>query len=136
MLKRLSIAEFIGCLIDFIEEKTGLRCYDSPDNKESPFYSVQLVSSEPGDTKTMFIDVYQVWIHCIGAPTKPHSTAPVLALVRQLEEAMTDDVELPEPYQMQRQVYGGLRTLKVDESDEGHAVLSFDFHVCYGFRCK
>ena len=136
MLKRLSIAEFTGCLIDFIEEKTGLRCYDSPDNKESPFYSVQLVNSEPGDTKTMFIDVYQVWVHCIGAPTRPYSTAPVLALVQKLEEAMTDDLALPEPYRVQRQVYGGRRTLKRDESDEGHAVLSFDFHVCDGFRCK
>jgi hypothetical protein len=136
MLQRLSVAEFLGCLIDHIEGNTELRCYDDPNNKESPLYSVQLVRSEPADTKTMYVDVYTVWVHCISEPTRPYSTAPVLALVQKLEEAMSEDVALPSGYQLVRQVYGGLQTLKKDESDEGHAVLSFDFHVCYGFRCK
>lgn len=136
MLKRLSMAEFLGCLIDHVEERTGLSCYDDPNNKKSPFYSVQLVRSEPANTKTEFRDVYQVWIHCISAPANPFSNAPVLALVQALEEAMTDDMELPDPFCVQRQDYGGLQTLKKDESGEGHAVLSFDFNVRYGFRCK
>ena len=136
MLKRLSIAEFLGCLIDHIEARTGLRCYDDPNNKESPLYSVPLVRSEPSDTKTLYVEVSTVWGQCIAEPTRPHSSAPVLALVQKLEEAMTDDVRMPRGYQLVGQVYGGLQTLKEDESGEGHAVLSFDFHVCYGFRCK
>lgn len=136
MLQRLSMAEFLGCLIEHIEASTGLRCYDDPNNRESPLYSVQLVRSEPADTKTMYVDTYEVWVHCISAPTKPYSNAPVLALVQSLEEAMTEDVALPRGYKLVRQVYGGLQTLKEDESHEGHAVLSFEFHVCYGFRCK
>lgn len=137
MLKRLSIAEFLGCLISHIEEATGIPCYDSPDNRESPLYSVQLIRSEPAHTKTMYVDHFEVWVHCISEPVRPqYSNAPVLALVQTLEEAMSDDVALPEPYRMYMQVYNGLQTLKMDESKEGHAVLSYDFHVCYGFRCK
>lgn len=137
MLRRLSIAEFIGCLIDHIEKRTGIPCHDSPENKPSPLYSVQLVRTEPADTKTMYVDVYQVWVHCISAPaTGEYSNAPVLDLAQGLEEAMSEDLALPSPYRMFRQVYNGLQTLKMDESREGHAVLSYDFHVCYGFRCK
>ena len=136
MLRRLSIAEFLGCLITHIEAKTELDCYDDPNNKESPLYSVQLNRSEPADTKTMYVDSYDVWVHCIAAPVKPNSTAPVLALVQKLEEAMTDDVALPRGFEVIRQSYDGLQTLKTDESGEGHAVLAYTFHVCYGFRCK
>lgn len=136
MLKRLSIAEFLGCLIRHIEEKTGLPCYDSPLNKPSPLYSVQITKTKPQDTKTMYVDRYDVLIHCISEPTETQSTAPVLELVQKLEEAMTDDVAIPQQFQLLRQVYGGLQTVKVDESNEGHAVLSFSFSICYGFRCK
>lgn len=136
MLKRLSIAEFLGHLIGAVSERTGIPCYDSPEDRPSPLYSVQLVRSEPADTKTMYIDVYSVWIHCIGAPVRPYSNAPVLSLVQALEEAMSDGLALPEPYLLYRQVYDGLQTLKMDETGEGHAVLSFTFHICYGYRCK
>ncbi|RVU97061.1 DUF5072 domain-containing protein [Coriobacteriales bacterium OH1046] len=137
MLKRLSIAGFLGCLITAIAERTGIPCYDSPEDKESPFYSVQLVRSEPADTKTMYVDVYSVWVHCISEPVRPrYSNAPVLELVQALEEAMSDGLALPEPHLLYRQVYDGMQTLKMDETGEGHAVLSFAFHVCYGFRCK
>lgn len=135
-MRRLSIAAFLGCLIRHIENETGRRCYDDPDGKASPFFSVQLVRSDPADTKTMYVDAYEVWVHCISEPVTPHSNAPVLMLVNELEEAMTEDIALPEPYSIFRQEYSGVQTLKKDESGEGHAVLSFRFHVCYGFRCK
>lgn len=137
MLKRLGIADFLGCLITTIADRTGVPCYDSPDNEESPLYSVQLVRSEPADTKTMYIDVYTVWVHCISEPVKPrYSNAPVLSLVQTIEEAMTEAIALPEPYLLYRQDYDGLQTLKADETGEGHAVLSYTFRICYGFRCK
>ena len=136
MIQRLSIAVFLGCLIDHIEAKTGRKCYDDPNGKASPFFSVQLVKSEPANTKTMYVDVYEIWVHCISEPVVPYSNAPVLELVNELEAAMTEDIELPEPYCLVRQEYGGLQTLKKDESEEGHAVLTFGFHICYGFRCK
>lgn len=136
MLQRLGVAQFLGCLIDHIESRTGHPCYDDPNNRASPLYSVQVSRVEPVDTKTMFADSYEVWVHCIAEPTVPYSNAPVLALVESLEEAMTEEVELPEPFQLLLQSYGGMQTLKQDESHEGHAVLVYTFRVCYGFRCK
>lgn len=136
MMKRLSAAEFLGCLIATIEKRTGISCYDNADNKPSPLYSVQLLRTEPANTKTMFIDRYEVSIHCISEEVEPYSNAPVLRLVQQLEEAMTDDLKLKVPYLLHRQDYLGLQALKKDPSGEGHAVLNFTFHICYGYRCK
>ncbi len=136
MMARLGIGEFLGCLIDHIEQRTGLRCHDFPDNEESPMYSVEVEGSAPENTKTMYVDVYSVTVHCISGPTEPYSNAPVLRLVRSLEEAMSEDVAVPEPFLLYRQEYEGLRALKRDETGEGHAVLAFKFWVCYGLRCK
>ncbi|MEY8314152.1 DUF5072 family protein [Adlercreutzia muris] len=136
MYRRLSIAQFLGSLIGFIEERTGVKCYDDPDNKPSPLYSVQLVRTQPQNTKTMYIDTYEVWVHCISEAVQPHSNAPVLNLVQTLEEALSTDLPLPEPFKLYRQEYEGLQTLKRDESGEGHAVLAYRFFICYGYRCK
>lgn len=136
MLKRLSIAEFLGALIDWVSERTGVPCCSDPNGKASPFYAVELLRTEPQNTKTEFVDRYDVSIHCISEPVRPYSSAPVLDLVQKLEEAMSDDLELPEPFDLCRQEYGGLQAVKRDESDEGHAVLSFSFLIGYGFRCK
>lgn len=135
-LKRLGIGELDGLLIEHVKQGTGLPCYDSPDGKESPFYSVEIVKTEPQDTKTMFVDSCEVWVHCISKPTRPYSNAPVLRLVSRLEEAMTEDIALPGPYELVSQDYEGLQALKGDESGEGHAVLSYTIRVCYGFRVK
>lgn len=136
MLQRLSIGQFLGCVIDELERRTGVPCHYDPEGMPSPFFSVQLVKTEPANTKTMFIDRFEVWVHAISEPTKPYSPAKALELVQRLEEAMTEDIELPEPFSLFRQECGGLQTLKRDPTDEGHAVISYSFHVCYGLRCK
>lgn len=136
MMQRMSIGELLGIVAGTVEERTGIRCVDCPDNEESPFYSVEFVQSEPANTKTMFVDRHRLWLHCIAAPVQPHSNAPVLRLVKALEEALTRDIELPEPLRLNNQTYEGVQALKKDESGEGHAVLSYTFEVCYGFICK
>lgn len=136
MMQRIGIGEFLGCLIDHIEEKTGTRCYDSPEDEASPLYSVELETTEDKQTKTMFLDVFNVNVHCISEKVRPYSSAPVLRLVQELQEAMTDDVALPAPFFLNAQTFNGLRSIKQDASGEGHAVLSYSFQVCYGFRCK
>lgn len=136
MLQRLSVAQLIGCLIDHIEGATGIRCYDYPDNVEAPLFSVEVEATSAANTKTAYIDVFNVRLHCISEPTNPYSNAPVLALVQTLQEVMTDRLELPEPFSLYRLDFTGLQTLKRDESGEGHAILEYQFYVCYGFRCK
>lgn len=136
MLQRMSIGEFLGVLIETVGERTNLPCVDSPDGEKSPFYSIELMPSEPANTKTMFVERYRVWIHCIAAPVVPYSNAPVLRLVQKLEEALTKDIPIPEPFRLNNQTYEGVQALKKDESGEGHAVLAYSFDVCYGFMCK
>ena len=136
MLERLDIGEFLGLLIDHVTERTGVRCYDFPDNVPSPLYGVELDAVEPENTKTMFIDAVSVKIHCVSRETEPYSSAPVLAMVKALQEAMTEDLVLPAPFLLYGQECEGVRALKRDESGEGHAVLAYRFLVCYGYRCK
>ena len=136
MIQRLGIGEFVGLLIDHIEAKTQLPCYDSPDGKASPFYSVEFVKSDPDNTKTMYVDVVEVWIHCISEEVVPYSNAPVFAMVKKLEQAMGENFTLPPPFKLFSTEYNGVQTIKKDESGEGHAVLSFSFRICYGFAVK
>ena len=67
---------------------TGLKCYDAvPDNASSPFYFAEIVRILPQNTKTMFRDIYTVWIHCIAE--KSDSSVGIYNLIEQLQEALT-----------------------------------------------
>ena len=61
---------------------------------------------------------------------------PVYNLIQKLEEALTEDISLPEPYQLVMQTNNGIQTIKTDETGEKHAVLAYEFMICYGFKCK
>lgn len=135
-MKRLGIEQFLGYLIEHITKHTGIKCYDFPNNVPSPLYSVDIESTEQERTKTMYLEIYNIDIHCISAKSNPYSNAPVLKLVGRLEEALSTDVVLPDPYQIYLQDYKGLLTVKRDESGEGHAVVSYQFSVCSGYICK
>lgn len=130
------MARFLGCLIEAIEQGTGLPCYDSPDKKASPFYSVELQRSDPENTKTMYVDAITVWVHCISEPTHPYSSARALSMENDLEKALYDGFALPEPFSLYRVECNGIQTIKRDETDEGHCVVEFAFRVCYGLRVK
>ena len=67
---------------------------------------------------------------------KGDSSVQVYELIQNLEEALTDDIELPEGYELIMQTNNGIQTIKTDETGEKHAVISYDFTVCYGFKCK
>ena len=116
-------------------EKTGKRCYDAvPLNAESPFYYAELVSITPVNNKTMYRDQYTVWIHCIAEASE--SSVGVLNIVTELEEALTENITLPEGFELIRQESQGVQTFKMDESGEKHAVCSYMFDISYGFRIK
>lgn len=137
MLKRLGIADFLGLLIHHIEAQTGKRCYEAPEDQKSPFYALELVETVPKNTKTQFIDRYQVTLHAIAAPSKgPFSFQPVAELEQELEEAMTVPLEVPEPFYLVNQDFVGLNGLKKDPSGEGHAIITVYFDISYGFICK
>lgn len=137
--QRLSPTTLIAAIQGQIESKTGLKCYDYVAlNTPSPFYFVELIQTAPANNKTMFRDVYTVNIHCIAEPPKGDvvSSEGVYSLIEQLEEALTEDIKLPEPFDMIMQTNNGIQNIKTDETREKHATISYDFMVCYGFKCK
>ncbi len=135
MYKQLGLVDLIHGIQAKVEEKTGVKCYDAvPRNAPSPFYFAEVIGKRPAHTKTMYRDVYTVWIHAVAQPGD--SSVQIYEMIQQLEEALTEDVPLPEGFELILQTSNGVQTIKTDETNEKHAVLSFEFTVCYGFKCK
>lgn len=133
--QKLSPITLIKAIQNQVEAETGLRCYDHvPFNEKSPFYYAELTRTLPANTKTMYRDNYTVTIHCIAE--KSPSSVGVYELIEKLGSALSEDIILPEPFEMVLQTDNGVSTIKEDESGEKHAVASFSFMVCYGFICK
>ncbi len=133
--KQLGLVDLIAAIQRKVEERTGLRCLDSvPDNEPSPFYYAEIVGKRPAHTKTMWRDVFTVWIHAIAEPGD--SSVQVYEMIQKLEEALTEDIELPEEYELIVQTNNGIQTIKKDETGEKHAVLAYEFMVCYGYKWK
>lgn len=135
MYTQLGLLDLIAAVQEKVEDKTGLKCYDVvPDNASSPFYFAEVVGKRPSHTKTMWRDIFTVWIHAIAEPTD--SSVPVYRYIQMLEEALTEDIQLPEEFELVRQTNNGVQTIKTDETNEKHAVLAYEFMVCYGFKWK
>ncbi|MFR8002529.1 MAG: DUF5072 family protein [Hydrogeniiclostridium sp.] len=135
MYKQLGIVDLIHAIQGKVEQKTGAKCYDAvPRNAPTPFYFAEVIGKRPAHTKTMYRDVYTVWIHAIAQPGD--SSVQIYGMIQQLEEAMTEDISLPDGFELVLQTSNGVQNIKTDETNEKHAVLSFEFTVCYGFKCK
>lgn len=137
MLKKLGLVDLISALQSKIEQHTGVRCYDSvPKNAPSPFYFAEVVGKRTDDTKTMFCEVFEVWVHAISEPEDNGSSIGIYRLIESLEESMTEDIVLQEGYNLIRQANTGVQTIKTEETKEKHAVIAYDFKVSYGFKVK
>lgn len=135
MHKRLGLVDLISAIQLKVEDKTGLKCYDAvPSNAPSPFYFAEVVQKKADNTKTMLRDVFTVFIHAVAEPTG--SSEQIYDLIQKLEEALSEEIELSEEYELILQTENGLQALKTDETDEKHAVISYDFTVCYGYKFK
>ena len=135
MYKRLGLVDLISAVQLKVEDKTGLKCYDAvPSDAPSPFYFAEVVQKKADNTKTMLRDVFTVFIHAVAEPTG--SSEQIYDLIQKLEEALSEEIELSEEYELILQTENGLQALKTDETDEKHAVISYDFTVCYGYKFK
>ena len=131
----MGLVDLISAIQNKVEERTGIRCYDAvPINKISPFYYAEVVGKRPAHSKTMWRDIFTVWIHAIAEPGE--SSVQIYELIQKLEEALTEDIDLPEEYELIMQTNNGIQTIKTDETKEKHAVLAYEFMVCYGYKCK
>lgn len=133
--QKLSPVTLIAAVQKKVEALTELRCYDHvPLNEESPLYFAEITRIRPANSKTMYRDVYSVAIHCIAEESP--SSVGVYNLIENLQSALSEDITLPEPFELVMQTDNGVQTIKTDESGEKHAIVNFDFMVCYGFMCK
>lgn len=133
--QKLSPVTLIAAVQDKVEALTGLRCYDHvPLNEASPLYFAEITRIRPANSKTMYRDVYSVAIHCIAEESP--SSVGVYNLIENLQSALSEDITLPDPFELVMQTDNGVQTIKTDESGEKHAIVSYDFTVCYGFICK
>ncbi len=135
MYKQLGIVDLISAIQSKVQDSTNMACYDAvPGNTPSPFYFAEVVGKRPAHSKTMWRDVFTVWIHAIAEPGD--SSVQIYEMVQNLEEALTEDISLPEEFELIMQTDNGIQTIKTDETGEKHAVLAYEFKVCYGFKCK
>lgn len=133
--QKLSPVTLVAAVQDKIEALTKLRCYDHvPLNEASPLYFAEITRIQPANSKTMYRDVYSVAIHCIAEESP--SSVGVYNLIENLQSALSEDIALPEPFELVMQTDNGVQTIKTDESGEKHAIVNFDFMVSYGFMCK
>lgn len=133
--QKLSPVTLIAAVQEKVEALTGLRCYDHvPLNEASPLYFAEITRIQPANSKTMYRDVYSVAIHCIAEESP--SSVGVYNLIENLQSALSEDISLPEPFELVMQTDNGVQTIKTDESGEKHAIVNFDFMVSYGFMCK
>lgn len=135
MYKQFSITDLIKAVQERLKSGTGMKCLDSiPDNEPSPFYFVEFGRSTPANTKTTYMTDYLVNIHIIAEPT--NSSVPIYKYINLLEEALTVDISIPEPYTLVMQTYGGVAVIKTDPTNEKHTICPCTFRVSYGLKCK
>lgn len=135
MLKKLGMVQFHKAVKDLIEKNTGKPCYDEvPDNAPAPFYFMEIIQKVQNNSKTMWKETISTWIHVIASPSK--RSVEIYELIESLEEALTEEIVLPPAFELLNQVSAGTQVIKTDPSGEKHAILQYDFTVCYGYKTK
>ena len=135
MYKQLSITDLIKSVKKLIDTNTELHCYDiPPDNQPAPLVYVQLVGLDTADTKTLYCKEYTLWLHVIDDETKSH--VPLYRHIEEVQEAMTDDLDLASCFSVVAATDKGINTIKKDESGEMHAVLEYSYKIAYGMQIK
>ena len=135
MYRKVSVTDLQKAIQSKIEDKTGLRCYDFVEkNTPSPFYFIEFISKQPNDTKTMLRESFSFYIHSIAEPG--NSSVGIYKLIQSLDEALGEDVSLPQDFELIRQVNNGVLNIKTDETNEKHSISEFVFDICYGYKIK
>lgn len=135
MLKKISLTDLHATIKDKIEDKTGLRCYDVVDTDiRGPFYFLQCVGKQDNSTKTMFVEDFKFYVHAISDTDR---ATEIYDLIQKVEEALTEDIDLGCEFNLVRQTEDGIVQILTEQgTKEKHAVLSYTFSVCYGYKVK
>ena len=135
MYIQLSIKDLVKAILARLKA-SGIPCYDVvPQDAVPPYCYVQVTRTYPDDTKTMYCKSYDVWVH-VFADENAASHVPIYQYIEAVEEAMTEEIELSEPYYLVTQIDTGLQTMQEEENGSSHAVIGFTFKISYGYKVK
>ena len=136
MFEKLSLVSLIKAIITQLKGKTAAGVYDFvPQDEPFPFIYALAAGKEPNDTKDMFCEVYKVDIHAVAEPSNDNTA--IYNLINEIEEALTEDITLPEGFNLICQYSDGVDTIYEEkETKEKHAILPFHFKVAYGYKIK
>lgn len=135
MYQKLGLTDLVSAIQTKVNEKTGLSCYDEMSlDATRPFYFVEVVQKKSANTKTMLRETFNVDIHIISEPSS--KLERIYKLIQMVEEALSENIKLPNDFELIFQNEDGLKALKTEETKEKHAILSYKFMVCYGYKLK
>ncbi|HIW85854.1 MAG TPA: DUF5072 domain-containing protein [Candidatus Eubacterium faecipullorum] len=135
MLKKLSFVDLIAALIALLKQNTAAKVYDYvPQDAPSPLIYIEAAGKQANDTKAMFCEVYSVNIHAVAEPYEGNTA--IYKLINEIEEALTEDITLPEGFDVIYQLSDGVEAIYEEETKEKHAVLPVRFKVAYGYKIK
>lgn len=135
MLKKLSFVDLIAALIALLKQNTDVKIYDFvPQDAPSPLIYIEAAGKQANDTKAMFCEVYSVNIHAVAEPYEGNTA--IYKLINEIEEALTEDITLPEGFDVIYQLSDGVEAIYEEETKEKHAVLPVRFKVAYGYKIK
>ena len=135
MLKKLSFVDLIAALIALLKQNTTAKVYDYvPQDAPSPLIYIEAAGKQANDTKAMFCEVYSVNIHAVAEPYEGNTA--IYKLINEIEEALTEDITLPEGFDVIYQLSDGVEAIYEEETKEKHAVLPVRFKVAYGYNIK
>lgn len=134
MLHKIKLTEIHSAIKEKLENKTTTKVYDVvPVDAPSPLLVVEFVGKKDASTKTTFIEEFTFYIHCLA---QGDSSINIYNLIGEVEEALTEEIDLGNEGYLARQREDGIIQLLTEETGEKHAVIQYTFGVCYGFKCK
>ena len=136
MKKQIGLVELVSAIQYTVQNNTKLNCYDVvPKNTPTPFYVVELIGKQAVPSKTMYVDKFTFNIHVFAK--NDGSSVQIYQVINLLEEALTDDILLPDGYYLVMQTATGIQSIyDEEETNEKHAILTYEFTVCYDYKIK
>ena len=135
MLRKAGFAEIAAAVLQNLRKNTGYACYDAVEkDTPSPFLFVEVVGKRDASSKTMFKEIFTVQIHAIATPSDARTE--IYSMIQSVEESLTESLTLPDGITLVLQTDTGVQSLQQDETNEYHAVISYEIMVSYGLKCK
>ncbi|MCG4732711.1 DUF5072 domain-containing protein [Casaltella massiliensis] len=132
--QRINLNDLISAVETQVKERTGVECSSQiRETAGEPYYYIQVVKTQTTGSKTSYCETITVWIYAVCPSNDQHEKNNML---NALNEALTEDIELPQPYILVMQKDSGRQQTDQKENDKREAMEAYDFVVSYGLKFK